>query len=67
MSRVAIVAGVRIPIAETGRAYASVHPVDLLGSALADAVAASEVDDPERVRVMCCGGGIGNRTIFERA
>jgi acetyl-CoA acetyltransferase family protein len=41
MSRAAIVAGVRTPIGKGGRAYAGLHPVDLLATVLREAVTQS--------------------------
>lgn len=44
MTRVALVGGVRTPIAKMGRAYRDVHPVDLLAAAVTGALAATGVD-----------------------
>lgn len=47
--RVAIVAAVRTPIGRAGRAYAEVHPVDLLATALSGVVDRSGLDDVSRI------------------
>lgn len=44
MNRVAIVAGVRTPVAKAGRSYRDVHPVDLLATSINGAVAAAGID-----------------------
>lgn len=44
MNRVAIVAGVRTPVAKAGRSYRDVHPVDLLATSITGAVAAAGID-----------------------
>ncbi|WP_456696270.1 thiolase family protein [Aeromicrobium sp. P5_D10] len=44
MTRVAIVSGVRTPIAKKGKAYRDVHPVDLLATSFNGALAAAGLD-----------------------
>ncbi|MGW7207565.1 thiolase family protein [Streptomyces sp. NPDC054837] len=44
MTRVAIVAGVRTPIAKKDKAYRDVHPVDLLATSFSGALAAAGID-----------------------
>ena len=54
MQRVAIIAGKRTPIAKRGRAYASVHPADLLAGVFVDVVASAAVP-PDRVGEVLTG------------
>lgn len=44
MTRVAIVAGARTPVAKKDKAYRDVHPVDLLATSLTNALSASGVE-----------------------
>lgn len=44
MNRVAIVAGVRTPVAKRDKAYRDVHPVDLLATSITGAISAAGID-----------------------
>ena len=44
MTRVAIVSGVRTPIAKKDKSYRDVHPVDLLAASFNGAIAAAGID-----------------------
>ncbi|MGY0499299.1 thiolase family protein [Nocardia sp. FBN12] len=48
-TRVAIVSGARTPIGRAGKAYANIHPADLLGASLNAAALRSGLDDPGRI------------------
>jgi len=63
MSRVAIVAGVRTPVGKGGRAYAGVHPVDLLGTVLRAAVEQARVAPADIDQVLAgCTHQAGQQT-----
>jgi acetyl-CoA acetyltransferase family protein len=56
VQRVAIVSGVRTPIGKVGKAYADVHPVDLLATSLLGGLSAAGITDPaivDQVMVGC--------------
>jgi acetyl-CoA acetyltransferase family protein len=56
VQRVAIVSGVRTPIGKVGKAYADIHPVDLLATSLLGGLSAAGIDDPgivDQVLVGC--------------
>lgn len=62
MTRVAIVSGVRTPIAKKDKSYRDVHPVDLLATSFNGALAAAGID-PENVDMGLAGatGQVGGQ------
>jgi acetyl-CoA acetyltransferase family protein len=52
MKRAAIVSGVRTPVGKAGRAYAGVHPADLLATVLREAVARAGVQPTDAGQVL---------------
>jgi acetyl-CoA acetyltransferase family protein len=55
VQRVAIVSGVRTPVGKVGKAYADIHPVDLLATSLLGGLSAAGIDDPEVVDQVLVG------------
>lgn len=55
VQRVAVVSGVRTPIGKAGRAYADIHPVDLLATSLLGGLDAAGIADPEVVDQVLVG------------